>query len=87
MALDLAGGNHGFAGAEGTEPAHCRLKSRYNPPGTGKYCREITEKASGKISGDQRWPVEMGGRPVKTPGSRWNAGPGQSSWQALVVTS
>jgi hypothetical protein len=28
MALDLAGGNRGSAGAEGTEPARCRLKSR-----------------------------------------------------------
>jgi hypothetical protein len=27
MALDLAGGNQNFAGAEGTEPAHCGFKA------------------------------------------------------------
>jgi hypothetical protein len=69
MALDLAGGNQSFAGAEGTEPAHCRLESRSIPLWTGKNSRGTTKKASGKISGNQRWPVGRGGRPVKTAGT------------------
>jgi hypothetical protein len=83
MALDLAGGKRPSAGAEGTMPAHCRRNCRLIQGVTGSNSRGNDTYAAGRTRQFLPGPVDLRTVPVNMPSSPQNAGPGQSSWQAL----
>jgi hypothetical protein len=64
MALDLAGENSSSAGAQGTEPARCRHKCRWNEQGTGREKNLYTFEGTSRL---HTGPVRMQVRPVKCP--------------------